>query len=1332
VFPFIRWFSFYFVCPQSYRYLILLFLLFGRPVQGQEQEQFLPLIQKFYTSWARQDFNSIARLWHPESIYRAPFLDEMRAAWGEKKSRFSNPVIISMEQLSWGVILQTSVEETIQSRSQRLNLKAPLTREFTLRKKGEEWLLWNYPTAEEVLADRILFLPEADKRILLSIEKSAFTPKMVQSLLFRANRQRNDNEFPKALGTYRLAISLATELKDQRGEAQSYSGLGDVQRLGGSFASAEPSYLKALELFHNLPDHEECGTLYFNLAKIKIAQAKTDSALELLGTALKELESAKNAQIQAGVLEFMGNIYYDRGEYSRAAEFYQKNMDLGLQGGNASALVNLGNAYLAMRKSDEALQAYLAALPQVAQLHDSTAQAQVHTGLGHIFFEQKKLPSALSHYQQASEFWKEANNTSEQALSWERQGYVEYEMQNYAAAEQNFIQQYKLLQALDKPMGLAGASSNLGMACLAQQKNELAVAHYQTALEIFQQRNDPTGELGALQNIGRAYYEMADYSKALEYYERGIRLANKSQNKSALSNLLLGTGLVKTLFGQYETALNDFHHSMTLAEELGDKNNLAAMQHNVGLVYANQSHFRMALEYYQKSLDLSLQLQDQPSTARTLGNIGLVLNALGNPETAISKEQQALALWKELHDREGTAKVLGYLGSIYYGSSQFDQALDFFQQGLKEWEVLADKMAYSGTLSFIGDTYFRKKQYSQALESYSKGLQIQKELSNLEAIAALESGIANVYLAMNEPDLALEIAEQAAALGNQTHSLDILWYARFKIGQAHQQLKQLELSEQALTESIQLIEDLRSEVGSEQNRVRFLEGRTAPLLTLFELKVEQGKLWDALNLAEKARLWQMDEMLGVQGRYNIQGLNSTEMLREQQLRSLVYSLRNQLAKTRQYDPQNSTRIQDLTQKHQQAQSSFASLEKKLFDSHPGLDFLRLQADPFNQTRLIQWNAPSSLLVLEFITTEKKLYLACLSRPAGTTRSTGEKTKSSPWDLKIFSMGNLLSPLSEELLTFRQILQTSSNTYALKGQLLYRMLLGSVESQLKGKKQLLILPDGGLWLCPFQALINQEGHFLIEEAAISYAPSLDIAVQMAGMQWQFNKTASPKPPLVQVSGTKPDPLSQKRFSDLEEITQPGTFTSSPQHVSTQSKRAAIPGVKTIEGDEAVKQAIQGPFADSPLMELAVPSLFDDYNPLYSFLLMSGPPDPPEGKESLLETWEIMKFHWNSPGVLLSRSQQPIKRFKSGGALQAWCWALLSNGTPASLVRHWENLPSPPLFLSDEMFTTSRGPSPLPERLDGSKALRRTILKWLQTPSYAHPGFWAAYQWMGCGQ
>src|SRR6202040_4056427 len=57
--------------------------------------------------------------------------------------------------------------------------------------------------------------------------------------------------------------------------------------------------------------------------------------------------------------------------------------------------------------------------------------------------------------------------------------------------------------------------------------------------------------------------------------------------------------------------------------------------------------------------------------------------------------------------------------------------------------------------------------------------------------------------------------------------------------------------------------------------------------------------------------------------------------------------------------------------------------------------------------------------------------------------------------------------------------------------LYEVVLGPMRTSLRGIPELILVPDGSLWDLPFQALQPVTGRYLIEDAAISYAPSVTV-------------------------------------------------------------------------------------------------------------------------------------------------------------------------------------------------------------------------------------------------
>src|SRR6185436_19363513 len=79
--------------------------------------------------------------------------------------------------------------------------------------------------------------------------------------------------------------------------------------------------------------------------------------------------------------------------------------------------------------------------------------------------------------------------------------------------------------------------------------------------------------------------------------------------------------------------------------------------------------------------------------------------------------------------------------------------------------------------------------------------------------------------------------------------------------------------------------------------------------------------------------------------------------------------------------------------------------------------------------------------------------------------------------------------------FRQQLANNSLDFKEHARQLYDLLLKPAENELNGKTTVGIVPAGGLWELPFQALLTPAQKYFLEEHAVFYVPSLSVLREM---------------------------------------------------------------------------------------------------------------------------------------------------------------------------------------------------------------------------------------------
>src|SRR6185503_8582527 len=124
--------------------------------------------------------------------------------------------------------------------------------------------------------------------------------------------------------------------------------------------------------------------------------------------------------------------------------------------------------------------------------------------------------------------------------------------------------------------------------------------------------------------------------------------------------------------------------------------------------------------------------------------------------------------------------------------------------------------------------------------------------------------------------------------------------------------------------------------------------------------------------------------------------------------------------------------------------------------------------------------PKSAL-LEYVVSGDRTYLFAITRAAGKVEA----------EVHAYTLPIKRDELTRQTEGFRQQLAGRDLGFRASALNLYALLLKPAESQLKGKTNLIIVPDDKLWDLPFQALLTRANRFLIEDVAITYAPSLTV-------------------------------------------------------------------------------------------------------------------------------------------------------------------------------------------------------------------------------------------------
>ena len=280
-----------------------------------------------------------------------------------------------------------------------------------------------------------------------------------------------------------------------------------------------------------------------------------------------------------------------------------------------------------------------------------------------------------------------------------------------------------------------------------------------------------------------------------------------------------------------------------------------------------------------------------------------------------------------------------------------------------------------------------------------------------------------------------------------------------------------------------------------------------------------------------------------------------------------------------------------------------------------------------------------------------------------------------------------------------------------------MLVKPASGQIAGKRTICIVPAGVLWNLPFQALMSSSDHYLLEDHAVYYAPSLSVLLEMTKERSDKEKSASS---LIAFG----NPVVGKDAQRNEELC---PLPEAETEVTTISKTFGSKGSKVLIGRDASEKTFRALAPTYSTIHLATHGVIDNRQPLYSHLLLTKTDNDPEN-DGLLEAREIMNMNLHADLVVLSACETANGRISPGEGVVGMSWAFFVAGTRSMLVSQWKvNSASTSQFMTDfyKALETQKREAES-RKADGA---RNAALKLLKNDEYHHPFYWAAFVLVG---
>lgn len=862
---------------------------------------------------------------------------------------------------------------------------------------------------------------------------------------------------------------------------------------------------------------------------------------------------------------------------------------------------------------------------------------------------------------------------------------AQFAQQQYAAAEAIFRECLPAFEAEPNQEGIVRALFGIAESYSAREQTEQADPYYQRALKVAQQASLPHWYAFLSNWVGERCRLQGDLAQAQGYYEQCLPAARRANTPWLAGYALNNLGIVEMGLGDFARALTSLQQALALRQTLKEASAVSDTLDNLGTLYSWQGDAPLALDYYQQALQLRRHIGAQAKIAATLNNIALVQTHLYHWAEALRIYDESQTLSNAVEDRRGRALTALNVGYLYHvkGDTELGQG--------KAIEAEAD--------------------FAQALEIYRKALNQFETWQDRRSILGIEMQMADIHNLQRNYVESLHLAQHAAALAEAQGDLAKLMICWSIQGKNYIALTQYDAAQQALERAMAASEQLRIQAaGGEVGQQQLFPQLASPFRCMAELRVLQGRPTEALTYVERMKARTLIDVLQC-GRIPItRSMTPQEREHERQHNTAYMAANTTLIREQERPHPDVARVTAFRKHRDQTMRDYDAFRFMLYAAHPDLQARRGEARIITSKEIRGLLPDTKHAIVAFLCDHNLTVLFTVTRSTASASFVEVQARI----LHITSQ-----ELAKRVEAFRERVSDPNRAVSQEAGALYSLLLRPASQQLEGKTALTLVPDGSLWDLPFQALQTRKGHYLLQDASVSYAPSLTALREMNRLSRR--RSGSVERYLLAFGNPALGAVTEQR---LKTARLGGRLVSLPEAEREVRTLETIYGPqhsRVYTGTRALKSRALAEAGDYRILHFATHAILDNANPLYSYIVLSQSGNP--GDDGLLTARDIMDLDLKADLAVLSACETARGGIRAGEGVVGLSWALFIAGCPTAVASQWEvdSASTTQLMLAFHRALHAGKPT--------ATALREAELSLLNKPGNEHPFYWAGFVTIG---
>ena len=968
-------------------------------------------------------------------------------------------------------------------------------------------------------------------------------------------------------------------------------------------------------------------------------------------------------------------------------------------------------------------------------------------------FTAPDLRQARDRFDQAAAIWTSLTDYSHASLAKLKAGDICFLLSEFAVAGQRYQSVSALAEKKGDRLAHGIALSQLGLVNSYMGDNDLAQKHLNYALDLLRLEKDSTavarGAHGkALANMAEVTYSKGNLPKALDQFNEALK--SLDQDRKSQARVYRFAGYITGSLGDAEGAESKISEARNLSGAINDKVGEGLALTLLGTFYSFQSKEDLAKGLHQDAIKIFRTIGDRHSEAIALNGLGQAYED-SNRSYALVNYEKALRLFENSGALDFVAVTAFKLGTMHVAENP-ELALKYLERSLTLSRAAKKVRNEANALSEIAIVYASQKRPEQAAKQHQKVLKFYETIGDHRGQAIALNNYGDFLLKLSQNQKALDTYSQALPLSDRVKDKSILTTTLYNLARAHKALGNYEAGLSFIEQSLKIIEDLRTNVGSPELRALYFSGVRQHydlfrdiLMQLDRVRPGEGFAERAFLVSERSRARALLDLVQESQAKLRQGATAELRKEEREIGGSI-SLLTEYQWTLSLDgKKDSPEFAEVGSRLAELQAQYQEIQAKLRSQNSTQSSL-VDFELKNKEQIQRELLDGDTMLLEYSLGDDQSFLWAITSDSFHSYVLPSRNDIEAVAVDLSDLITARAKFDTAFSDYRAKVEAAEKLYVEKATDLSQMLLGPVADQLRNRR-LIFVTEGALQRVPFESLPVPLGQttgptasqFLIQTNEIAAIPSMTtlLAMRATGKRPAssgklvaiiadpvFNRNDD------RVNGPE-QPPAVVRAASLSSTEQPvlrnGPSRSVYASEEADSILAVAPRGTTMvaKGFDASREtAMSQRVGEYQIVHFATHGFFDSEHPELSGILLTNIDQNGAEREGLMALDDIYTLDWSAELTVLSACQTALGKDIKGEGLVGLTHSFMSAGSKSVVASLWKVDDQATAALMSDFYEFM-----FREDMSPVAALRAAKLKMMQNKRWQAPYYWAGFVFQG---